>query len=69
MENHKRFLRERYPDMVILGECENANAVHRWCCFKEESVCDFYRNHFNLDEEGRELFETAFDIEVQESLR
>ena len=69
MENHKRFLRERYPDMVILGECENANAVHRWCCFNEESVCDFYRNHFNLDEEGRELFETAFDIEVRESLR
>ena len=55
--------------MVILGDCENANAVHRWCCFKEDYVCDFYRNHFNLDKEGRELFETAFDIEVRESLR
>ena len=69
MENHKWFLRERYPDMVILGDCKNANAVHRWCCFKEDYVCDFYRNHFNLDKEGRELFETAFDIEVRESLR
>ena len=60
MEKHKRCLRNRYPDMVILGECDDANAVHRWCRFKED--VDFHRNHFNLDEEGRELFETAFDI-------
>ena len=60
MEKHKRCLRNRYPDMVILGECDDGNAVHRWCRFKED--VNFHRNHFNLDEEGRELFETAFDI-------
>ena len=60
MEKHKRCLRNRYPDMVILGECDDGNAVHRWCRFKED--VDFHRNHFNLDKEGRELYETAFDI-------
>ena len=62
MEKHKRCLRNRYPDMVILGECDDGNAVHRWCRFKEDAILDFHRNHFNLDEEGRELFETAFDV-------
>ena len=62
MEKHKRCLRNRYSDMVILGECDDGNAVHRWCRFKEDAILDFHRNHFNLDEEGRELFETAFDI-------
>ena len=50
--------------MIILGECDDANAVHRWNRFKSDSVYDFYRNHFNLDREARELFETAFDIAV-----
>ena len=62
LETHKRCLRNRYPDMVILKECDDANAVHRWCRFKGEIINDFHRNHFNLNEEGRELFETAFDI-------
>ena len=62
LETHKRCLRNRYPDMVILEECDDANAVHRWCRFKGETIEDFHRNHFNLDEEGRELFETAFDV-------
>ena len=64
LENHKKCLRNRYPNMIILGECDDANAVHRWCRFKEDAIQDFYRNHFNLDEEGREIFETAFDIAV-----
>ena len=64
LEHHKKCLRNRYPNMIILGECDDGNAVHRWCRFKEDCIHDFYRNHFNLDEEGRELFETAFDIEI-----
>ena len=64
LEHHKKCLRNRYPNMIILGECDDGNAVHRWCRFKEDCIQDFYRNHFNLDEEGRELFETAFDIEI-----
>ena len=64
LEKNKRCLPSRYPDMVILGECDDANGVHRWCRFKRETIKDFHRNHFNLNEEGRELFETAFDIEM-----
>ena len=65
LETHKRYLRNRYPDMAILGKCNDANAVHRWCRFKEDVITDFYRNHFNIDDdEMRDLFETAFDIEV-----
>ncbi len=64
LEKHKKCLRNRYPNMTVLDECNDPNAVHRWNRFKSESVHDFYRNHFNLDREGRELFETAFDILV-----
>jgi len=65
LENHKRYLIRRYPEMEVLGECEDANAVHRWCRFKREMVTNFYRNHFNLDDDdARDLFETAFDIEM-----
>jgi len=65
LEKHKRWLRNRYPDMVILAECDDGNAVHRWCRFKKDAIPDAYRrNHFNLDDEARELFETAFDIEI-----
>jgi len=35
--------------MVILGECEDANAIHRWSRFRDEMTLDFYGNHFNLD--------------------
>lgn len=64
LEKHKRCLRNRYPNMTILDECDDPNAIHRWNRFKNDSVHDFYRNHFNLDREGKELFETAFDIVV-----
>lgn len=64
LEKHKRCLRNRYPNMEILGECDDANAMHRWCRFKKGSIHEFHRNHFNLDVEGRELFETAFDIVI-----
>ena len=64
LEKHRRCLRNRYPNMIILGECDDPNSIHRWNRFKSDSVYDFYRNHFNLDREARELFETAFDIAV-----
>ena len=54
MEKHKRCLRNRYSDMVILGECDDGNAVHRWCRFKEDAILDFHRNHFNLRRRGKE---------------
>ena len=64
LETYKRCLRNRYPGMEVLGECDDANAVHAFNRFKEDVIHDFYRNHFNLDEEGRELFEITFDIEL-----
>ena len=64
LEKHRRCLRNRYPNMIILGECDDPNSIHRWNRFKSDSVYDFYRNHFSLDREARELFETAFDIAV-----
>jgi len=35
--NHKRYLRKRYPEMEVLGKCEDANAIHRWCRWKKWS--------------------------------
>ena len=64
LEKHKKCLKNRYPNMIVLDECDDPNAIHRWNRFKHDSVHDFKRNHFNLDGEGRELFETAFDIVV-----
>ena len=64
LKNHKKLLRVRYPNMVVLGECDDANAVHRWCRFKEDVITSSFKNHFNLDEEMRSLFSTAFDIEI-----
>ena len=46
MEKHKRCLRNRYSDMVILGECDDGNAVHRWCRFKEDAILRFPQKSF-----------------------
>ena len=67
LENHKKWLRARYPNMQVIGECDDANAIHRWYRFKEDVIMrpNFYRNHFSLDTvEKQELFDTTFDIEV-----
>ena len=42
-------LRVRYPDMAVREpECDDPNAVHAWCRFKDDvlGTDNFYRNHF-----------------------
>jgi len=60
-------LRVKYPDMLVLEpECDDPNAVHAWNRFKRGVLtrANYYRNHFNLPEEARELFEDVFSIRV-----
>ena len=44
-------LKKEYPYMSDKGTCEDPNAVHRWCGFKEDVLGEdnYYRNHFSLD--------------------
>ena len=67
LETHLRQLRRRYPNMVEVGRCDDANAVHHWCRFKDDVIekPNYYKNHFNLTAEKRELFETAFDLTIE----
>ena len=47
--------------------CEDPNAVHRWCRFKEDVLHKhhFHKNHFTLEDgEMRGSFEDMFDIEL-----
>ena len=58
-------LRTKYPNMLVLEpECGDANAVHCWNRFKQGVLTkeNYFRNHFNVPEDARELFEDMFDI-------
>ena len=35
---HKRWLKLCYPNMEVAGECDDPNAIHRWCRFKREVI-------------------------------
>ena len=55
-----RLVRKKYPDMTVLEPaCEDPNAIHQWCWFKEDVLGDenYYHNHFTLDTGTREEFE------------
>ena len=67
LREHQKCLRLRYPGMQIIGECDDPNAVHRWCRFRDKTIQKphFWKNHFSLDtQEKRELFEITFDVEI-----
>ena len=66
LNNHKKWLRKRYPNMIEKGESNDPNAVHRWCSFKENffSKENCYKNHFNMTEEQKELFENVFGTKI-----
>ena len=66
LNNHKKWLRKRYPNMIEKGESDDPNAVHRWCSFKKDffSKENYYKNHFSMTEEQEELFETVFGIQI-----
>ena len=57
-------LKKEYPYMSEKGTCEDPNAVHRWCGFKEDVLGEdnYYRNHFSLDTTTKSEFEELFEI-------
>ena len=59
-------LKKEYPHMSEKGTCENPNAVHQWCWFKEDVLREdnYYRNHFSLDTTTKREFEYMFGINM-----
>ena len=57
-------LKKEFPYMSEKGTCEDPNAVHRWCGFKEDVLGEenYYRNHFSLDRTTKREFEELFGI-------
>ena len=66
LEKHKRWLKLRYPNMEVADECDDPNAIHRWNRFKREVMKkpNYYKNHFRLMKEKRELLETTLDVTI-----
>ena len=66
LEKHKRWLRLCYPNMEVVDECDNPNAIHRWYRFKHEVIKkpNYYKNRFILTEEKRAFLETALDVNI-----
>ena len=52
--------------MEVDEECDDPNAIHRWCRFKREVIKKLsnYKNHFSLTEEKLVLLETALDADI-----
>ena len=66
LEKYKRCLKLRYPNMEEAGRCDDPNAIHRWNIFKSEVIekPNYYKNHFSLTEENRELLEAILDVTI-----
>ena len=49
--------------MEVADECDDPNAIYRWCRFKQEVIKEpnYYNNHFRLIEKKQALLETALD--------
>ena len=52
--------------MEEADKCDDLNAIHRWNIFKSEVIekPNYYKNHFNLTEENRELLEAVLDVTI-----
>ena len=66
LEKHKRWLKLRYPNMEMADKCDDPNAIHRWNIFKSEVIkkLNYYKNHFRLTEEKREILKTVLDVTI-----
>ena len=66
LEKHKRWLKLRYPNMEVVDKFDDPNTIHQWNRFKCEVVKkpNYYKNHFSLKKEKRELLETALDVTI-----
>ena len=65
-EKNTKCLNLRYPNMEETGRYYDPNAIHRWNIFKSEVIekPNYYKNHFSLTEEKRELLETILDVTI-----
>ena len=52
--------------MKAAGRCDDPNAIHRWNIYKSEVIKkpNYYKNHFRLIEEKRELLKTIPDVSI-----
>ena len=52
--------------MEVDDECDDTNAIHRWCRFKHEVIKkpNDCKNHFSLTKEKQALLETALDVNI-----
>ena len=66
LEKHKRWLKLCYPNMEVADDCDDPNAIHRWCRFKCEVIKkpNYHKNHFKLTEDKQTLLETALDVTI-----
>ena len=65
LENQKRALRRRYPDMVVMEPvCDDGNAIHCWNRFKREWLGkgNYMGNQFFLPDSARDEFARLFGI-------
>ena len=64
LEKHKKCLKLHYLNMEEAGRCDDPNAIHRWSTFKREVIekPNYYKNHFSLTEEKRELLEMVLEV-------
>ena len=64
LEKHNRWLKRLFPNMEVADECDDPNAIHRWNKFKREVIKkpNYYKHHFSLTKEKRELLETTLDV-------
>ena len=66
LEKRRQWFKLCYPNMEVTDECDDPNAIHRWCRFKQEVIKkpNYYKNHFSMTEEKRALLETALDVNI-----
>ena len=52
--------------MEVADECDDPNAIYRWCRFKSEGIKkpNYYKNHFSLTEEEGVLLEISLDVNI-----
>ena len=52
--------------MEEAGRCDGPNIIHPWNIFKSEVIekTNYYKNHFRLIEDKRELLETVLDVTI-----
>ena len=64
LEKYKKDLKLRYPNIKEADRCYDPSAIHRWNILKGEMIekSNYYKNHFYLTEEKRELLEAVLDV-------